>query len=192
MHDWDHLYTTHSGEPIWKQKLKIHEVYSLKMSNALCVLHKVLSNAWVHAWPLPWLIYLLSKEIVKLVLLSMFNGSQLAKMKTYIPYMSLPYNLQVRSSWSKKFQLILLKLWFVWICEIWDNFLKIWYFVNCFIKVWIWKSFCTYVTHIISGRLYRGHVSNSLGYQLIWCSMIHWAFWHLFYWNRPKNETVPP
>ena len=46
-----------------------------------------------------------------------------------------------------------------------------------------------------SGRLYRGkkkgHVSNFLGYQLIWCSMISWAFWHLFYWNRPKNETVP-
>ena len=31
-----------------------------------------------------------------------------------------------------------------------------------------------------SGRLYRGHVSDSLGYQLIWCRMIHWAFWHLF------------
>ena len=39
----------------------------------------------------------------------------------------------------------------------------------------------------ISGRLYRGHVSNSLGYQLIWCSMIHWAFWHRFYWNLPKK-----
>ena len=44
-----------------------------------------------------------------------------------------------------------LKLWFLWIlCEIWGNFLKIWYFVNnCLIKVWIWKSFRTYVTHII-------------------------------------------
>ena len=44
-----------------------------------------------------------------------------------------------------------------------------------------------------SGRLHRdksGHVSDFLGYQLIWCSMISWAFWHLLYWNRPKNETV--
>ena len=33
------------------------------------------------------------------------NGSQLPKMKEYIPYMSLPWNLKWRSSWSKKFQL---------------------------------------------------------------------------------------
>ena len=30
------------------------------------------------------------------------------------------------------------KLWFLWICEIWDNFVKIWYFVNKYlIKVQI-------------------------------------------------------
>ena len=35
------------------------------------------------------------------------------------------------------------------ICEIWGNFVKNWYFVNnCLIKVQIWKSFRTYVTHI--------------------------------------------
>ena len=33
------------------------------------------------------------------------NGSQLAKMKKYIPHMSLPWNLKGRSGWSKKFQL---------------------------------------------------------------------------------------
>ena len=43
---------------------------------------------------------------------------------------------------------------------------------------------------VIQGQK-RGHVSNFLGYQFIWCSMISWALWHLFYWNRPKNETVP-
>ena len=36
-----------------------------------------------------------------------FNGSQLAKMKKYIPDMSLPCNLEGRSGWSKKFQLYL-------------------------------------------------------------------------------------
>ena len=42
------------------------------------------------------------------------------------------------------------KLWFLWICEIWGNFVKNWYFVNnCLIKVRILKFFCTYVTHII-------------------------------------------
>ena len=33
------------------------------------------------------------------------NGSHLAKMKKYIPYMSLPYNVQGRSSWFEKFKL---------------------------------------------------------------------------------------
>ena len=42
---------------------------------------------------------------------------------------------------------------------------------------------------VSSGGLYRGHVPKSLRYQLIWCSMIHWPFWHLFYWNRPKNDN---
>ena len=38
----------------------------------------------------------------------------------------------------------------MWICEIWDNFMKIWYFVNnCLITVWILKSCYTYVTHLI-------------------------------------------
>ena len=37
----------------------------------------------------------------------MVNGSQLAKMKKYIPHMSLPWNLYGRSGWSKKFQLYL-------------------------------------------------------------------------------------
>ena len=37
----------------------------------------------------------------------------------------------------------------LWISEIWGNFLKNIYFDNyCLIKVWIWKFFCTYVTHI--------------------------------------------
>ena len=35
------------------------------------------------------------------------NGSQLAKIKKYIPHMSLPWNLWGRSSWSKKIQLYL-------------------------------------------------------------------------------------
>ena len=39
--------------------------------------------------------------------MDLLNGSQLAKMKKYIPHMSLPWNLQGRSGWSKKFQLYL-------------------------------------------------------------------------------------
>ena len=67
----------------------------------------------------------------------------------YIPYMSLPYNLKRISSWSRKFQLYLENYDFFWICEIWSNFVKIWYFVNKYsIKVpqillhicetWLW------------------------------------------------------
>ena len=42
------------------------------------------------------------------------------------------------------------KLRFMWICGIWGNFVKIWYFVNnCLIEARIWKFFCTCVTHII-------------------------------------------
>ena len=41
------------------------------------------------------------KPLVKVL----FNSSQLAKMKKYIPYMSLPWNLQGRSSGSISFQL---------------------------------------------------------------------------------------
>ena len=37
--------------------------------------------------------------------LDVVNGSQLPKMKKYIPHMSLPWNLKRRSGWSKKFQL---------------------------------------------------------------------------------------
>ena len=33
------------------------------------------------------------------------NDPQLAKMKKYIPYMSLPWNLKGRRGWSKKFHL---------------------------------------------------------------------------------------
>ena len=35
----------------------------------------------------------------------LINGSQLAKMKKYIPYMSPPWSLQGRIGWSKQFQL---------------------------------------------------------------------------------------
>ena len=49
-----------------------------------------------------------------------------------------------------QFPIILEKLWFFWKCEIWGNFVKIWYFVNnCLIKARILKSFCIYMTHII-------------------------------------------
>ena len=40
-----------------------------------------------------------------------------------------------------------LKLQFLWICKIWDNFVPKWYFVNnCLIQYQILKSICTYVT----------------------------------------------
>ena len=43
-----------------------------------------------------------------------------------------------------------LKIMFLWICEIWGNFVKILYFVNnCFIKDWIYTTFCTCMTYII-------------------------------------------
>ena len=42
------------------------------------------------------------------------------------------------------------KLRFLWKCEIWDNIMKIWYFVkNCLIGARIYKFFSTRVTHII-------------------------------------------
>ena len=44
----------------------------------------------------------------------------------------------------------------------------------------------------ISGRLYRGHVSDSLGCQFIWCSMIHWAFWHFFIEISQKLRQCRP
>ena len=35
-----------------------------------------------------------------------------------------------------QFPIVLKKLQFLWICEIWGDFMKIWYFVNnCLIKV---------------------------------------------------------
>ena len=49
-----------------------------------------------------------------------------------------------------RFPIILLKLQFLWVYEIWGHFVKNWYFVNkCLIKVRNLKFFCTYVTHII-------------------------------------------
>ena len=40
---------------------------------------------------------------------------------------------------------------------------------------------------------WTGHVSNSLGDQLIWWTMIHWAFRPApFYWNRPKMRHCRP
>ena len=48
-----------------------------------------------------------------------------------------------------KIPIILNKIQFLWICEIWGNFLKTQYFANNYlIKVWIWEFFCTHVTHV--------------------------------------------
>ena len=62
-----------------------------------------------------------------------FNGSQLAKMKKYIPYMSLPQNLEGRSSWSKKLQLCFKNYYFCEYVKFEAIFLKFDYIVNTFI-----------------------------------------------------------
>ena len=60
------------------------------------------------------------------------------KLKKSILLMPLPWNLQGRSWSFKKFQLYFLKSRYLWVRDIWGNFLKIWYFVNIsLIKVWI-------------------------------------------------------
>ena len=64
------------------------------------------------------------------------NGSQLAKMKTSIPDMSLPWNSQEWSSWSKKLQIYLGNYDFCENVKFEAIILKIWYFVNnCLIEV---------------------------------------------------------
>ena len=85
-------------------------------------------------WPvLPWFYQLFG-----------LNNSQLAKLIRSIPLMLLPWNLHARSSWSKNSNYTK-ELQFLWICEIWSNFLKTQYFANNYYNK---KFFCTHVTHM--------------------------------------------
>ena len=61
-----------------------------------------------------------------------------------------PYHYIIRlEAVSLKIPIILLKLWFLWICNIWGNFLKNRHFDNnCLIKNQLWKLFRIYFTHI--------------------------------------------
>ena len=55
-------------------------------------------------------------------------------MKKYIPYMQLPKKKKKDEAVGLKSPNYTQKLQFLRMCEIWGNFVKIWYFVNnCFI-----------------------------------------------------------
>ena len=67
------------------------------------------------------------------------NNWQNWKRVFLISLILLPWNSYGRNSLSKKFQLYFKILIFLWICEIWGNFLKTRYFANnCLIRVRIW------------------------------------------------------
>ena len=82
--------------------------------------------------------YLRKRRLVECTSLSFtytfsFNCLQLAKMKKTWPRHEIYRDEAVG---IKKIANILEKLRFLWICGIWGNFLKIWYFVNnCLIEV---------------------------------------------------------
>ena len=81
------------------------------------------------------------------------NGSQLTKMETVdspLHFIAMKFIRQLKAV-ALKIPIILLKIWFLWICEIWGYFVEIWYFPNnCLIKVWIWKKkFLHILTHLV-------------------------------------------
>ena len=85
--------------------------------------------------------------------------------------------------------IILLKLQFLWVCEIWGNFLKNRYFVNnCLIKIWIQKSFCTYVTHMIVIVHHTHHILFLLNLFLL-NYRFHLSFFFCYYF-LPQNHLA--
>ena len=51
-------------------------------------------------------------------------------MKKYIPYISLVPKIYREEAVGLKSSKYTLKIDILWVCEIWGNFLKNWYFVN--------------------------------------------------------------
>ena len=77
-----------------------------------------------------------------------FDSLQLAEMKKKVFDTCLCYEIYRVKAADLKLEIIPRKLWFLWKCEIWDNFLKNFYVVNnCLIKIESKKAFCTCDTY---------------------------------------------